>query len=55
MRAHLGPSYAESWATDQHLGELDGLTVSQALDVGVPPREVWHAVCSALRLPPSDR
>lgn len=55
MGAHLGPTYAESWARDQRLAELDGRTVTQALDDGVPPRQVWRAVCEALRLPGSER
>lgn len=55
MDSHLGPGYAESWALDQHLAGLDGRTVRQALDEGVAPRQVWHAVWQALELPPSER
>jgi hypothetical protein len=51
MGSHLGPGYAESWAKDQHLAELAGRTVLEALDDGVPPRQVWRAVCGALDLP----
>jgi hypothetical protein len=54
MGRHLGPGYAESWAKDQHLAELDGRTVDQALEQGVPPRQVWRAVCGALDLPASE-
>jgi hypothetical protein len=55
MQVHLGPAYAESWARDQHLAELDGRTVAQALDAGVPPKQVWAAVCEVLRLPARER
>jgi hypothetical protein len=55
MRHHLGAEYAESWAKDQHLSELEGMTVLQALDAGVPPRVVWHAVCAVLGLPARER
>lgn len=51
MGRHLGEGYAESWARDQHLAELDGRTVVQALDDGVPPKQVWRAVGAALQLP----
>jgi hypothetical protein len=55
MAAQLGPAYAESWAADQHLAGLDGRTVAQALGQGVPPKQVWAAVCDALALPARDR
>jgi hypothetical protein len=55
MSRHLGPGYAESWAQDQHLADLDGATVRQALDNGMQPKQVWHAVCGALDLPPGER
>ncbi len=55
MERHLGSGYAESWAKDQHLAELHGMTVLQALDGGVPPRTVWRAVCAALGLPARER
>lgn len=55
MGHHLGPGYAESWAQDQHLADLDGATVRQALERGMPPKQVWRAVCGALDLPAGDR
>jgi hypothetical protein len=54
MDRHLGAGYAQSWALDQHLAALDGATVVQALDDGVPPRQVWRAVWEALELPSSE-
>jgi hypothetical protein len=55
MGRHLGEGYAESWAKDQHLAQLDGRTPTQALDAGVPPKVVWAAVAEALALPTRDR
>lgn len=47
MEQVFGTSYARSLAGDLVIGELDGLTAEQALERGVPPREVWEAVCDA--------
>ena len=55
MTHHLGAGYAESWARDQHLADLDGRTVDAALDDGVPVRSVWRAVCEALDIPAHQR
>ncbi|MGB9374702.1 MAG: DUF3046 domain-containing protein [Jiangellales bacterium] len=55
MDEHLGRGYARSWAQDQHIADLDGRTVLQALDSGVPPKQVWRAVCTALELPARER
>lgn len=55
MDRHLGATYAQSWAQDQHLSDLGGRTVLQALDQGAPPKQVWQAVCGALHLPPGER
>lgn len=55
MEKHLGGGYAPVWADQQVLAELDGRTVTEALDAGVAPRSVWRAVCSSLDLPPSER
>lgn len=55
MDEHLGRGYARSWAQDQHIADLDGRTVLQALDAGVPPKQVWRAVCAALQLPARER
>jgi hypothetical protein len=55
MQRHLGDTYAESWARDQYLPELGSRTVTQALDAGVPPKQVWAAVCDTLRLDVRER
>ena len=55
MDRALGESYARSWADQQVIAELDHRTVSEALDAGVPPLEVWRAVWGVLELPARDR
>jgi hypothetical protein len=55
MDAALGAAYSRTWADTFVMAELGGRTAVQALDAGVPPRQVWRAVWSALELPPVDR
>lgn len=55
MSAALGEGYAEFWATRTVIAALDGRTPTQALDAGVPPKQVWAAVWEALDLPASER
>jgi len=43
----FGPGYAASVASDQVLTQLEGRTVDQALQAGVPAAIVWRAVCAA--------
>lgn len=51
----LGRSYSRSWAELTVVGDLDGLTTQEALDAGVPPKQVWAAVRRQLDLPESER
>ncbi len=55
MEHHLGESYARTWAASVVLSALGGRTASEALDAGVPPKEVWRAVWEMLELPASER
>lgn len=55
MRLHLGEGYAESWAHDTVIAELDSRTVEQALAQGDQAKDVWRAVVVALELPQSER
>jgi hypothetical protein len=50
MDEALGPM-AETYARDQVLRELGSRTVVDALDDGVPAKEVWAAVVAARQLP----
>jgi hypothetical protein len=55
MEAALGKSYAQFWAGHVVIGDLDHRTAAEALEAGVPPKEVWAAVWRFLELPPVDR
>jgi hypothetical protein len=55
MDAALGSAYARTWAKEQVLAGLDGLTVQEALDAGWDTKAVWRVVWRALELPPRDR
>ena len=55
MEGALGAAYAPVWADQHVLADLGGRTVRQALDAGVPPKQVWAAVWSALDLPARER
>jgi Protein of unknown function (DUF3046) len=47
MAERFGRSYVDSFARDYVMSELDGRTVTQALDAGVGAKEVWVAVVRA--------
>lgn len=53
MNEFFGPAYADSFARDHVMSELDGRTVCDALDQGVSAKEVWRAVCAARDVPRS--
>ena len=55
MHLVFGEEYAESWATDVTLSELDSRTVAEALQAGVPAKQVWRAVCQHADVPPKLR
>lgn len=40
---------------DLTLPALAGRTAAQAMDAGVPPREVWLALCAEMDVPESRR
>jgi hypothetical protein len=54
MDAALGPAYSRSWA-QQHVITSLGRTAQEALDDGVPPKQVWAEVWRTLELPDRDR
>jgi hypothetical protein len=55
MDDEFGAAYARTLASDQVLGALGSRTAREALDAGVPPRDVWFALCDALGVPPQRR
>ena len=55
MEGEFGRSYARTLAGDQVIGELGDRTAQHALEEGVPPRQVWAAVCDAMHVPHERR
>ncbi|MGH3361196.1 MAG: DUF3046 domain-containing protein [Nocardioides sp.] len=55
MDSALGSAYARTWAEQFVMRDLDGRTAQEALDAGVPPKQVWRAVWATLELPSSQR
>lgn len=55
MEQALGDTYARAWAEQQTITELGSRTVTDALDSGTRPKEVWGAVRRHLGLPDSWR
>jgi hypothetical protein len=51
MDDEFGAGYARSVASDQVLAALGSRTATEALEAGVPPRDVWDAVCEAMHVP----
>jgi hypothetical protein len=49
----FGTQYGRALTSDLVLGEVGGRTAQQALDAGVPPREVWLALCRETGVPQS--
>ena len=55
MEDEFGPTYAVSLARDLALDALGGRTAQEALDAGLPPRDVWLALCDAQEVPEARR
>jgi hypothetical protein len=55
LEHHLGTAYYRVWADQFVIADLGRRTPKEALDAGVPPKQVWEAVWRALELPPSER
>jgi DUF3046 family protein len=51
----FGAAYAHSLAGSTHMAALGGRTAQEALDAGVPPRDVWEALCDAMDVPANRR
>jgi len=55
MADHFGAAYADSFAHDHVMAELDGRTVHQALAEGWETKDVWRGVCEAVGIPADKR
>ena len=49
----FGSTYGQTLLTDLVLGELGGRTANEAIAAGLPPREVWIALCKETGVPQS--
>lgn len=47
----FGRAYGRTLASDQVLSVLDDRTAEQAIEAGIEPRTVWHALCDAMDVP----
>ncbi len=55
MDDEFGPAYSRTLARDHALLALGDRTADQALEAGVPARDVWEALCDAMDVPPERR
>lgn len=55
MGEHFGAAYSRSVARDHVLQGLGGRTVDQALEAGLPAKQVWRAVCDEFDVPARSR
>jgi hypothetical protein len=55
MADEFGEAYARVLANDLVLAAVGGVTAAQALSAGVPPRQVWLAICEAQDVPVARR
>jgi len=51
----FGPAYSRTLARQLVLTDIGDRTAAAALDDGVPPRDVWHALCKAMDVPEAAR
>ncbi|HEV7909014.1 MAG TPA: DUF3046 domain-containing protein [Pseudonocardiaceae bacterium] len=55
MANEFGQVRAEILAQDHVLSALGGRTADQALEAGIPPKEIWVAICDAFDVPEHRR
>jgi len=48
---HEFPGRTSSLLNDLVLSPLSGRTAAEALDAGVPPRDIWLALCAEMDVP----
>lgn len=55
MDDEFGAGYSRVLARSLVLAGVGGRTAEQALNAGIPPRQVWLAVCDVQDVPPERR
>lgn len=53
--AVFGEAYARRLGREIALTALDSRTPEEALNAGLPPRDVWHAWCDEMQVPQERR
>lgn len=51
----FGVEYGRVLTSDLVLGAVGGLTADQAVKAGIPPRDIWNALCDASDVPMERR
>jgi len=51
----FGEVRADTLARDHVFSALGGRTVDQALDAGLPTKEIWRAICDTFEVPVERR
>lgn len=55
MHERFGATYADSVVCDITLAGLGGRTPQEALEAGVPTKDVWLALCEFYEVPAKER
>lgn len=55
MAEEFGEVRADMLARDHVFSVLGNRTVDDALDAGLPAKEIWRAVCETFEIPPERR
>lgn len=55
MAQEFGEIRADMLARDHVFSSLGNRTVDQALEAGLPAKEIWRVVCDAFEVPPDRR
>ncbi len=55
MDDEFGAGYSRVLSSSLVLAGIGGRTADQALSAGVPPRQVWLAMCEVQDVPPERR
>ncbi len=51
----FGPELARTYARELSLVSLDSLVADEAIEQGVPVKDVWHALCDEMDVPMNMR
>ncbi|HEV2782981.1 MAG TPA: DUF3046 domain-containing protein [Actinophytocola sp.] len=55
MAQEFGEVRADMLARDHVFSSLGNRTVDEALEAGLPTKEIWRAVCDTFEIPPERR